>query len=97
MSATASEINHNLRTGAVSTERRKEPLRNCVQTAMRLYFSDLNGHKPDDVYRMVLSEVEQPLLAVVMEYTGGNQSSAAEILGINRSTLRKKLKQYGME
>lgn len=97
MSATASEVSHNLRAGAVSNERRKEPLRSCVQTTMRKYFTDLNGHKPDDVYRMVLAEVERPLLAVVMEYTGGNQSSAAEILGINRSTLRKKLKQYEMD
>jgi Fis family transcriptional regulator len=54
----------------------------------------LNGHKPGDLYELVLGEVELPLFSSVMNYTQGNQSRAAEILGINRATLRKKLKHY---
>ena len=63
---------------------------------MRNYFNHLDGHDVSDVYQMVLAEVEIPLLEVVLEYTRNNQSRAAEVLGLNRGTLRKKLKQYNM-
>lgn len=69
----------------------------CVQKALEDYFADLDGHKPThDLYDMVIKEVEVPLLRAIMRFTGGNQSKAAEILGINRSTLRKKLERYGI-
>jgi len=74
-----------------------KPLRECIKEALELYFEDLDGHKPGDLYQMVLSEVEQPLLEILLHYTRGNQSKAAEILGLNRSTLRKKLSQYGLD
>jgi len=78
-------------------ERRKKPLCSCIESALELFFSDLNGHKPPrDLYQMVLSEVEHPLLKAAMNHTEGNQSKAAELLGINRSTLRKKLEKYGL-
>ncbi len=77
-------------------ERRKEPLRACVQSALDLYFMDLDGHEADDVYNMVVGQVEQAMLESVMQHTRSNQTRAAEVLGINRSTLRKKLKLYGM-
>jgi len=72
------------------------PMRDSVKTALVTYFSDLNGHKPDGLYDMVMEEVESPLFEVVLQYTRGNQSKAAALLGINRGTLRKKLKQYGL-
>jgi Fis family transcriptional regulator len=74
----------------------QQTIRNCVETAMRNYFAQLEGHSVNDVYQMVLAEVEVPLLEVVLEYTHHNQSRAAEVLGLNRGTLRKKLKQYDM-
>jgi Fis family transcriptional regulator len=77
-------------------ERRKAPLRSCVQAALQRYFTDLNGQRPVALYQMVISEVEQPMLEAVLDYTRGNQSQAADILGINRNTLRKKLRQYGI-
>jgi Fis family transcriptional regulator len=77
-------------------ERRKQPIRRSVQSAIELYLGDLNGHKVNDLYDVVLSEVEPALLDVVMNYVQGNQTQAAELLGINRGTLRKKLKQYGL-
>lgn len=70
------------------------PLRTLAEQALKKYFSHLNGHAPGDLYGLVLGEIEPPLLKTVMDYTGGNQSRAAEILGINRATLRKKLITY---
>lgn len=71
-------------------------LRECVQKAMNNYFSQLDGQDTNGVYQLVLAEVEEPLLEAVMKYTRGNQSKAAIILGINRGTLRTKLKKYGV-
>lgn len=77
-------------------ERRKQPISACIDSALERYFHDLDGHPPADLYRMVLHEVEMPLLKAVLDHTRGNQSKAAEILGINRSTLRKKLEIYNL-
>jgi Fis family transcriptional regulator len=77
-------------------ERRKQPIRRSVQSALEFYLDDLNGHKVDDLYHTVLSEVEPAILDVVMAYVEGNQSQAAEMLGISRGTLRKKLKLYDL-
>ena len=71
-------------------------LRQQVATSMKNYFQDLDGHESTDLYNLVLQEVEAPLLTSVMQYTKDNQSKAAEMLGLNRGTLRKKLKQYGL-
>jgi Fis family transcriptional regulator len=75
---------------------RNKPLRDFTGEALHTYFRDLNGHKPADLYELVLGEVEPPLFEAVLDYTRGNQSRAAEILGLNRATLRKKLKQYDL-
>lgn len=77
-------------------ERRRKPLSSCVRISLEHYFRDLAGHAPDNLYQMVMNEVEKPLLESVMHFTRGNQTRAAEVLGINRSTLRKKLEQYGI-
>jgi Fis family transcriptional regulator len=77
-------------------ERRQQPLRACVQSALELYFKDLDGHQADGVYDMVVGQVEQAMLESVMQHTRSNQTRAAEVLGINRSTLRKKLRLYGL-
>jgi Fis family transcriptional regulator len=69
-------------------------LKDFTEDALRSYFKNLNGHKPAEIYRLVMGEVEPPLLRSVMDYSQGNQTLASEILGINRATLRKKLKQY---
>ena len=75
---------------------RELPLRNHAERALSDYFTSLNGHRPSHLYDLVLREVEEPLLRVVLDYAEGNQSRAAGILGINRGTLRKKLKQFGL-
>jgi len=67
------------------------PLRSQAEEALQCYFETLNGHKPAHLYDLV----EEPLFKVVMGHVQGNQSRAATILGINRGTLRKKLKEFG--
>lgn len=71
-------------------------LGNMAQEALDQYFHTLNGHQPEELYDLVIGEVEKPLFRAVLDYTGGNQSLAAAILGINRGTLRKKLRQHGL-
>lgn len=67
-----------------------------IRQAMTQYFHDLDGEAPAAVYDMVLARVEKPLLEIVLDYAGGNQTRAAEVLGLNRNTLRKKMKQYDL-
>ena len=74
----------------------KKPLHKHTEDALNQYFANLNGDRPGDLYDLVIGEVERPLFKVVMDYTQGNQSQAAGILGINRGTLRKKLKTYSL-
>jgi len=69
----------------------------CVESALELYFDDMDGHDPANVYELVLSQAEKPMLEVVLKQTQGNITKSAEILGINRATLRKKLMKYGLE
>jgi Fis family transcriptional regulator len=73
------------------------PLRSLTEEALDRYFASLHGHTPGHLYDLVLREVEEPLFRAVLDYSEGNQSRAADILGINRGTLRKKLKVYGIE
>ena len=71
-------------------------LRDSVTRAARKYFSQFDkDENPSEVYDLFLGEVEAPLLDIIMEFCRGNQTKAANILGINRGTLRKKLKKYG--
>jgi Fis family transcriptional regulator len=74
----------------------RKPLRKHTEEALHRYFRTLNGDRPGDLYELVMGEVEEPLFKAVMDYTQGNQSQAAGILGINRGTLRKKLKTYSL-
>ena len=73
-----------------------DTLRNCVRRSLNDYFNQLDGEAVSELYPMVLAEMEIPLLEKVLGYTRGNQTKAAELLGLNRGTLRKKLKQYGL-
>ncbi len=73
------------------------PLNGHVRDALNRYFADLNGHEPSNLYELMMNEVERPLLESVMQHAAGNQTRAAQLLGINRGTLRKKLKLYGLD
>ena len=73
-----------------------KPLRKHTEEALNSYFASLNGDSPGELYDLVLGQVEQPLFKAVMDYTSGNQSQAAVVLGISRGTLRKKLKIYSL-
>ncbi len=67
-----------------------------TEDALEDYFESLNGDRPGDLYDLVIGEVERPLFKAVLDYTQGNQSQAAGILGLNRGTLRKKLRYYSL-
>lgn len=69
----------------------KRAIDECVRTSVEQYFRDLRGAEPSDLHEMFLAAAERPLLEVVLRHAEGNQSKAAEWLGINRNTLRRKL------
>lgn len=71
-------------------------LNEAVRDSLKKYFNTLDGNDPNNLYNMVLQQIEQPLMEIVMEQVDGNQSRAAECLGLNRGTLRKKLKIYNL-
>lgn len=90
---------HQLTVGKIETANgtiKPQLLRDSVKRAVTNFFSQLDGQEASEVYEMVLCEVERPLLDIIMQHTRGNQTRAANMLGINRGTLRKKLKKYGM-
>ena len=72
-------------------------LSDSVKDAIERYFHDLDGHDPGDLYELVLGQVERPLFETVLENTRGNVSQAAQLLGLNRATLRSRLKKYGLD
>jgi Fis family transcriptional regulator len=82
---------------AAEAQLQNKVLNECVRTSLEAYFEHLDGFKANDLYQMVMHQVEAPMLEVVLTHTQGNQSQAAELLGINRGTLRKKLKQYHLD
>tara|TARA_B100000795_G_C22616257_1_gene367082 strand:+ start:51 stop:287 length:237 start_codon:yes stop_codon:yes gene_type:complete len=75
----------------------KANLSNDIDILLDQYFTDLSGENPNAVYDMVIQSVEKPLLLYIMNLAEGNQSKASDILGLNRNTLRKKLKQHKIE
>ncbi|MBX3589132.1 MAG: Fis family transcriptional regulator [Ramlibacter sp.] len=72
----------------------KKQIEECVRISLEGYFKDLRGTEPDGLYDMMVKVVEKPLLEVVMIKADNNQSKAAEWLGLNRNTLRKKLVEH---
>lgn len=72
----------------------KKNIQECIRDNLDSYFHDLRGAEPHAVYDMVVNAVERPMLEVVMQRADGNQSKAAEWLGINRNTLRRKLLEH---
>ena len=77
--------------------KKSDPLSDCIRHSMQQYFSDLNGEQASNLHSFFIGEVEKPFLEVVMLEVSGNQSRAADLLGINRNTLRKKLKTYKLD
>ena len=75
----------------------KNDLADNIESILDKYFNDVAGESPNNLYDLILANVEKPLLLYVMHYAEGNQSKAAEILGLNRNTLRKKLKNHNID
>jgi Fis family transcriptional regulator, factor for inversion stimulation protein len=76
---------------------RHEPLSKCVEDALGVYLKTTEGHDVSDLHRLVIAEVERPLFATVLHHVDGNLSRAAKILGLTRSTLRKRLADYEID
>jgi Fis family transcriptional regulator len=74
----------------------EQPLAQQVRLSLQRYFEDLNGQPAAELYELVIAQVEKPLLEIVMRETRGNITKAAQVLGINRATLRTKLHKYGL-
>ena len=72
----------------------KKDIDDCIRNSVEQYFKDLRGAEPDALHDLFLGAAEKPLLDVVMRHADGNQSRAAEWLGINRNTLRRKLQAH---
>jgi Fis family transcriptional regulator len=81
---------------AFELTQKNQPLHDSVRQALENFLAQLKGQTPNNLYELILGEVEAPLMDAVMEYTKGNQSRAAIVLGLSRGTLRKKLKMYGL-
>ncbi len=81
----------------METHLNESELAACVRRELEQYFKDLDGEPPAGIYEMVLNCVEKPLLEVILDRAGSNQSRAAEWLGINRNPLRKKMQQHGIK
>ena len=73
-----------------------EPLSECVRNALRFYLRHLGEYEAQGLYQMAIAEVERPLIETLLEHTQGNQTQAARMLGVSRSTLRKKMAHYGV-
>ena len=72
---------------------RSNELADCVKRSLERYFKDMEGEKPTSIHEMVLKNIEKPMIETVLGHAEGNQTLAAEMLGINRNTLRKKMQQ----
>jgi Fis family transcriptional regulator len=72
---------------------RPNELADCVRRSLERYFKDMDGEKPTSIYEMVLKNIEKPMIETVLGKAEGNQSLAAEMLGVTRNTLRKKMQQ----
>ena len=79
-----------------TTSQEISQLSHAVKHSIRRYLFDLEGTQPNNMYDLVLRQIEQPLFEAILEHTKGNQSRAAEMLGLNRGTLRKKLRSYNL-
>ena len=84
-------------TKSISQKQKNKPLSEQVKKAMKKYFATLGDTNPANIYEMVMAEVEPELLKAVMKHSNNNQSKAANVLGINRATLRKKLHRYNIK
>jgi len=83
-------------TRAAPLDAHRRSLGDAVAVALKAYWDALEGDDPCNLYALVIQEVERPLLETAMQHCKGNQSRAAQCLGINRATLRKKLREHGL-
>ena len=80
----------------IHDKKRQKTLHDFVEQTLNDYFEDLDGHKTSDLYMTFMCEIETPFFKTVMQHTRGNITHAAKLLGLNRATLKKRLKKYNL-
>lgn len=90
------EIEKEIKTESKTAEKKDDTISECVTNALQVYFADLDGHDPHDLYDLILSQMEKPLFVAVLQHTQNNITRAAAMLGMNRATLGKRLKKYDL-
>jgi len=90
------DINDNINDNHDHVTQEISQLSHAVKHSIRRYLYELDGTHPNNMYDLVLRQIEQPLFEAILEHTKGNQSRAADLLGLNRGTLRKKLRSYNL-
>lgn len=96
--ATLERVSESTSTGLRVVEAdRTDPLSKCVRDALGFYLENMAGHDVANLYALVMEEVERPMFETVLQHTNGNLSHAAKMLGMTRSTLRKRLSLHGIE
>ncbi len=95
--AAAPQASHSTPTGLrIQDATDATPLNQCVRSALGFYLENMADHDVTDLYRLVMEEVERPLFESVLHHANGNLSQASRMLGLTRSTLRKRLSDYGI-
>ncbi len=89
-------VSPNPNSGSENDSQEISQLSHAVKHSIRRYLFELEGTQPNNMYELVLKQIEQPLFEAILEHTKGNQSRASEMLGLNRGTLRKKLRSYNL-
>ncbi len=97
MSAVEKELEKDIGCLPSAQSRDNKCLSDNVRQSLENYFADLDGHDPSNLYDLFLAQVEKPMFEVVLQVTRGNVTRAAQILGLNRGTLRNRLKKYGLD
>ena len=97
MSAVEKELEKDMGCLPSAEPKNSKCLSDNVRQSLENYFADLDGHEPGNLYDLFLSQVEKPMFEVVLQVTRGNVTRAAQILGLNRGTLRGRLKKYGLD
>jgi Fis family transcriptional regulator, factor for inversion stimulation protein len=93
----AAKTNKKSKKARPSPESKNKCLGDNVRDAVEKYFKDMDGHEPDDLHELIMSQVEKPLIESVIDNARGNISRAAQLLGLNRGTLRNRMQKYGLD
>jgi Fis family transcriptional regulator len=97
MSTAKKKTNQKVKKANTKPANNSNCLSDNVKAAVERYFKDMDGHEPSNLHELVMSQVEKPLIECVIDNSRGNLSRAAQLLGLNRGTLRNRMQKYDLE